>query len=65
MLTPTPGPTDESGNAVTGDEQTGDENWVRPTMPPMDGWGIEATVEPMQTIAPVNQAIPEDAWANQ
>ena len=65
VLTPTPGPTDESGNAVTGDEQTGDENWVRPTMPPMDGWGVEATVEPMQTIAPVNQAIPEDAWANQ
>lgn len=65
ILTPTPGPTDESGNAVTGDDQTGDENWVRPTMPPMEGWAPEATVEPIATIAPVNMAIPEDGWANQ
>ena len=65
ILTPTPGPTDESGNDVTGDDQTGDENWVRPTMPPMEGWVPEATVEPIATIAPVNMAIPEDGWANQ
>lgn len=65
ILTPTPGPTDESGNASTDDEQTGDENWVRPTMPPMDNWGAEATVQPIETIAPVNQTIPEDSWANQ
>lgn len=66
VITPTPGPTDESGSVVGETDETGDDTWVRPTMPPAEnsGWGAEATVQPVETIAPVDVAIPEDSWAN-
>lgn len=66
QITFTPAPTDESGQPVGEDAEADDGNWVRPTMPPDDGWNMpEATVQPMKTIAPVDLSIPEDSWANE
>lgn len=65
MITFTPGPTDEYGNVI-GAEDEGDDIWVRPTMLPENDWSIPAaTIEPMETISPVNLSIPEDEWANE
>lgn len=64
VITPTPGPTDAYGNVIGQTEQEDDGNWVRPTMIPDGNWNVSATVQPMETIPPVNMAIPEDSWAN-
>lgn len=65
VITPTPGPTAEAGADTVDENDPENQNWTRPTMPPMGGAATdEATVQPMTTIAPVNLAIPEDDWAN-
>ncbi|MDO4357827.1 MAG: rod shape-determining protein MreC [Clostridia bacterium] len=64
VITPTPGPTSEAGDAAAGDGDADNQNWMRPTMPPMDALDGDATLAPVQTVAPANMAIPEDSWAN-
>lgn len=64
VITPTPGPTTEAGDANTGDGSGDSQNWTRPTMPPLEDLMGDATLAPVETVAPVNLAIPEDDWAN-
>lgn len=64
-ITFTPSPTDENGKVIGADKQE-NENFVRVTIPPELDWSIpETTIEPLQTIAPVDMSLPEDAWANE
>lgn len=67
MHTYTPAPTDAQGNVIGGEQKEEDSDiYIRPTMPPMDSWDAPAaTVQPIETIPPVDMSIPEDRWANE